>query len=299
MNINLLSAFIITFFSLPIRATVFDATIEPKTDVIWLVEDKKENQNLLEQTSPTTSVASYIESRIIAQLKNYDVKLKRVSVKRIDYLLKKNDNACVANRAKLSKRETYSIFSTPQAFYLTHKLFRFSPSTTLPSTLFTRDNEISSIKSVFQHLPTHNLGVTEGVSFGKFLDSEIAKVNQDNIYFRGGINRVVALEAMLYAKRVDFLLALPIDMNPTKQQAPLLEQYTIAGAPPYLIAHFSCSKGELGKKIINDINRTLITMYQNENYYLAHKKWFGEKELLKLQAYLKENYSKKKYLTPH
>lgn len=301
-----LNSYILTFvffiLSLSIAAFVNAQTVvlpvqkDVKKSLVWLVEDKKENLNLLTMTAPTTSVATYIESRVIAQLTQYDIEVQRMSIKRIEQVLKTTPNACAANRAKLESRQKYSLFSTPQAFYLTHKLFRYNQSTGLAKHLFDENGEITSLKAVFEHTPEKIIGLAKGVSFGPFLDVEIDKLAEKNIYFRGGVNRVTALEAMLYANRVDYLLALPIDINPNPAQKALLEQHAIAGAPPYLIAHISCSKSEEGAKAIKAINEILDTMYHSEDYYFAHKKWFPEKDLLKLQQYLKEKFVDKSFL---
>jgi uncharacterized protein (TIGR02285 family) len=106
---------------------------------------------------------------------------------------------------------------------------------------------------------------------------------------------VTALESMLYANRIDYLIALPIDIKPTKEQQSRLEQYPIVGAPPYLIAHFSCSKSDVGEEVVNDINQILSKAYTTEDYYLAHKKWFTQKDLVKLQTHLKERFIDKSY----
>lgn len=280
----------------PQKTDNLPAKTSQKKSLLWLVEDKKENINLLTLTEPTTSVASYIESRVIAQLRQYDVKVQRMSIKRIEQTLKTSPNACAANRAKLETRMQYSLFSSPQAFYLTHKLFRFNQNQPLEKSLFNAEGEITSLKGVFQYTPQKIIGIAGGVSFGPFLDAEIDKLATKNIYYRGGINRVTALEAMLYSERVDYLLALPIDMNPTTSQKLLLEQYTIAGAPPYLIAYISCSKSEEGAEAIKAINVILDKMYRSEDYYLAHQKWFPEKDLIRLQRYLEKQFVDKSFL---
>jgi hypothetical protein len=103
---------------------------------------------------------------------------------------------------------------------------------------------------------------------------------------------------MLYQSRIDFVLALPVDITPNETQKDLLEQYTIAGAPPYLIAHFNCSNSQLGQFIINDINKILAKVYQSKDYYQAHRKWFSEKQLDDLQIFLAEKFSGKSYINP-
>jgi uncharacterized protein (TIGR02285 family) len=267
-----------------------------KKRITWLVEDKLENINLLAKTSPETSTASYIENLIIQRLTHYNVKIERLTASRISRTLATKDNACVANRLNTKKRREYSLFSDPQSFYLTHKLYRFNQKSALPEHLFNEKGEIKNLPSIFKALPEKNIGIAQGISFGNFLDKQIKQIEPTNIYYRGGNQRVVALASMLYRSRVDLLLALPVDITPNKAQKPLLEQYTIAGAPPYLIAHFNCSKSELGQNIIDDINKILAQVYKTEDYYQAHKRWFSNEQLSGLQTYLAERFSEKSFI---
>lgn len=299
-----LAIFISTFYSVTFSATAKSERTNNKVTkekILWLVEDKIENIDLLAKNSAETSTASYIENLIIQQLKKlpqYDVRIMRVTAPRIIKTLNSNNNVCVANRAITLERREYSLFSDPQSFYLTHKLYRFSTKSPLPSQLFNSLGEIKDLPSVFKTLPKKIMGIAQDVSFGNFLDQQIKQINPENIYYRGGTQRVRALGSMLYKSRVDFVLALPVDITPNEAQKPLLEQYTIAGAPPYLIAHFNCSKSELGQGVINDINNILAKVYQTKDYYQAHKKWFSDKQLTGLQSFLAENFSEKKYLEP-
>jgi uncharacterized protein (TIGR02285 family) len=284
-------------FSAPAQSDHIHEQVSKKK-IIWLVEDKVENRDLLTKTSAETSTASYIENLIIQQLSQYNVKIERVTASRMNRVLKTNDNACVANRASTPERRQYSLFSDPQSFYLTHKLYRFNPKLDLPSQLLNAEGEIKDLADVFKILPAKTMGLAQDVSFGTFLDQQIQKIKPENIYYRGGNKRVVALSSMLYKSRVDFVLALPVDITPNKAQQQLIEQYTIAGAPPYLIAHFNCSKGPLGQAVINDINKILAKVYQTKDYYQAHKKWFSGKQLADLQIFLAENFSEQRYITP-
>jgi uncharacterized protein (TIGR02285 family) len=270
-----------------------------KEKIIWLVEDKIENIDLLTKNSAETSTASYIENLIIQQLTQYKIKVERVTASRTNRIIKGKDNACTANRAKTPERQEYSLFSDPQSFYLTHKLYRFNQKSALPSQLFNTEGEIKDLASVFKILPTQTIGIGQDVSFGNFLDQQIKQIKPVNIYYRGGSQRVVALASMLYKKRLDFVLALPVDITPLESQKYLLEQYTIAGAPPYLIAHINCSNSVLGRRIISDINEILAKLYQSDDYYQAHKKWFSDKQLAGLQIFLANKFSEKSYINPN
>ena len=294
MNIAILFG---TLFSVPAQSDHVHEQAH-KEKIIWLVEDKVENRDLLAKTSAETSTASYIENLIIQQLTQYNIKIERVTASRMNRVLRTKENACVANRAQTPKRRQYSLFSDPQSFYLTHKLYRFNQSSVLPSQLLNAEGEIKDLASVFTLLPDKTMGIAQDVSFGIFLDQQIQKIKPENIYYRGGNKRVVALSSMLYKSRVDFVLALPVDITPNEVQKPLIEQYTIAGAPPYLIAHFNCSKSPLGQRVIDDINKVLIKIYQTKDYYQAHKKWFTDKQLADLQTFLAKNFSEQHYINP-
>ena len=290
-----LALFIGAFFSTSAQSNHVHEQVH-KEKIIWLVEDKIENIDLLAKTSAETSTASYIENLVIQKLTQYNVKIERVTASRMNRVLHTNKNSCVANRAETPERRQYSLFSDPQSFYLTHKLYRFDQTSALPKQLFNAEGEIKDLASVFKLLPEKTLGIAQDVSFGIFLDQQIQKIKPENIYYRGGNKRVVALSSMLYKSRVDFVLALPVDITPNEAQKQLIEQYTIAGAPPYLIAHFNCSKSQFGQLVINDINKILAEIYKTKDYYQAHKKWFSDKQLVDLQFFLAENFSDKRYI---
>ncbi|MBU2972559.1 hypothetical protein KO527_24805 [Pseudoalteromonas sp. C2R02] len=268
-----------------------------KQELIWFVEDKAENKHLLDENYEISSPSTYIERLIITSLQKYNIIVKRSSSSRISQSIKDQNNVCTANRANTKARRAYSLFSSPQSFYLTHKLYRYKGKRPLSHALLNEKGQIKSLSHIFKVYPNHTIGIAKGVSFGEFLDKQISKLEHEDIYYLGGTNRVTALESMLYSERFDFLLALPIDMEPTEKQKQQLEYYPIAGAPPYLIAHINCSNSDLGKKAIQDINLILEQLYQSPKYYKAHQKWFSEKELSLLQLYLKQRFTDKTYIS--
>ncbi len=272
------------------QVSVEQVATDSKPTLLWLVEDKKENIDLMDRTKPNLSAATSVERYVIFALEQYNVQVQRVTSKRINQLLQSTDNACVGNRAKLKEREEYSHYSTPQSFYLTHKLFRYNQPVALPSEFFNADNELKSIRALFEYQPSHRIGIADGVSFGAYLDEKIRALNPDTIYMRGGTKRVSALEGMLYAGRVDYLLALPVDMNPTEEQQAQLEQFSVAGAPKFVIAHFSCSKSEFGQQAINNINQILMNTYTEPTFNALNGKWYSDTDLGHIQSYLKRTF---------
>lgn len=280
----------------PISDKVKGNDFSSKKKLLWLVEDKAENIGLMDKSIANKSAATATERHVIFQLEDYDITVKRVTIKRINHLLKTNPNACAANRAKLPQRQEYSIFSNPQSFYLTHKLYRFNKDLPMPAPLFNKEGELVSLIKLFEHQATERIGLVQGVSYGAFLDKQVEQLPNDNTYYRGGNKRVVALENMLYAGRVDYLLALPVDMNPSVEQLAKLEQYNIAGAPKFVIAHFSCSKTEFGQQAINDINEILMETYKKGPFYSINQAWYSDTDLQFIQSYLQSHHLNPKVL---
>ena len=93
-----------------------EAKISNKNQLVWLVEDKKENINLLDKKDADTSVASYIESNVISELKQYDINIKRVSVKRIDQTLKANLMFVLQIELSLNLVKNIPCFLLPKLF---------------------------------------------------------------------------------------------------------------------------------------------------------------------------------------
>ena len=261
-----------------------------KERIIWLYEDIKENMALesYSQFSPDkySSPSVYTEKLILSKLKQYDIKLKKTSIKRINLEIKNSTNTCAASRIKTPKRREFSFFSTPQNIYLSHRLYRLENKTPLSRKLFNDQGEIKSLQNFFSHLPTSVLGTGDDVSYGDFLDKELVKLSTKNIYQRGGGKRIYALNEMLFRDRVDFILFYPSDINlianPTNRR---LESYPISENPPYSLGYFSCSKSEFGQKVITEINKILAEAYTKNNFHQVYQQWLLPADMVELDQY--------------
>ena len=56
------------------------------------------------------------------------------------------------------------------------------------------------------------------------------------------------------------------------------------------IAHFSCSKTEFGKKVINDINQHLLTTYTKDKFDEINGPWYSSTDRAEIQSYLQKHY---------
>ena len=271
-----------------------NTAIQNKDLVIWLTEDTEENTeehfispskkiNVKDFPSPS----SYTEHLVLSLLNKYNIKLKYTSAKRINTEIKNSTNTCSANRIKTKERSKYAFFSTVQNIYLGHKLYRLAQVPPLPSILFNTRNELTSLSALFQHLPKLVLGIGDDTSYGEYLDDKISNLDKANIYSRGGSRRIFALNEMLFRKRVDFIIFYPSEISLITPQNQHLESYTISGSPSYILGHFSCSKSNLGKKVIADINKILSKAYLTEDFYNAYQQWLIASDMVKFNEYFK------------
>lgn len=267
-----------------------------KTQIIWLYEDTTENIALLDYHNyslNTSSPSIYTEQLVLSQLDNYEIKLQKTSLKRLNTELKNSTNSCAANRIKTPERQEFSLFSTPQNIYLSHKLYRLAQKKPLPKEVLNEHGEIISLKNLFEYFPSKVLGTGDDASYGDFLDAEIAKLNDANVYVRGGGKRLSSLNEMLMKKRLDFLLFYPNDINLLTSNTIELESYSIAGSTPYMLGHFTCSKSEIGQQVINDINKILAKAYQSKNFYQVYQQWLLPADFKKLNNYFINEFGKK------
>ena len=269
----------------------------PKESIIWLYEDSKENYSLLNypQILPDVSASPsvYTEQLILIYLKQYNFKLQPTSVKRINVEIKNSKNTCAANRIKTKAREQFSVFSTPQNIYLSHKLYRLAKDVPPPISLFNKDGKITSLADFFRHYQELVLGIGDDVSYGNFIDDEIDKVSKKNIYHRGGSDHLFALTKMMFAKRINFILSYPDEIKLNLPKNLQLESYSIAGSTPYILGHFTCSNSELGKRVINDINKILAREYLNNDFHQVYKNWLLPEDMPELDKYFSAEFGKK------
>jgi len=267
-----------------------------KPEIIWLIEDSKENSTIGTPLATNTSTSTYTEDLILSGLTNYKIELQRVSMKRIDAQLKSTRNACVASRIKTKKRETYSIYSSPQNIYLSHKIYRLANEKPLSPNVFNENGDIKSLYALFSHYQDKTLAIADAVSYGLLLDEQIAHLKPKTLYNRGGGRRILAINEMLFKSRVDFILYYPTEINILTPKSKKLESYHIAGSEPFILGYFTCSKSKLGEQVILDINKLLSSAYLSKAFYHAHSRWLLPSDIQKLNRYYIKIFGKHSFI---
>jgi uncharacterized protein (TIGR02285 family) len=278
---------------LPLNASsheLFHANIAPplKEKITWIVEDTQEWQSYIDKTPTSTSNETAII--IINGLVDLGYRLDFIKATgdRAEKILRDEDNACIADRIKTPAREIFSVFSQPHDLYLGQKLYRIAQSSPLNQNDLNTQGELISLERLFSNYPTQILGVASGVSYGVYLDKDIAKLAPKNIFVRSGSKRISSLAKMLFKQRVNYVIYYPQEINELNLANLKLESYKIAGSPPYFLGHVACSKTEQGYTITGHINEILKQAYRTRQFYCAHEKWLDTVDLPIFRQYFHE-----------
>ena len=250
------------------------------TKILWLTPDQRFIDYVTQ--SKRFNVGIDTASLLLKALNNYHVELVLRPLSRIDMLLRSNENVCVFNRMKTPMRAQENLYSLPFVMYPTQRLYELSSSRKIPQKLLNDQQQLISLKALFQHFQSKNLGVTQGASMGLFLDQQIAQVNPRQVFTRAGNHRMLSMHRMLYQKRVDYILQYPAEIKREQgsMAAPTaLRSVAIANSPSLVLGHVACSKTATSQRFIKDVDRVFKQLYQSDTFYQAHSRYLVEADL--------------------
>ncbi len=127
-------------------------------------------------------------------------------------------------------------------------------------------------KSTSLRFLLENLSLVAAVpsrTFGPVIDGMTATYSeQSNLYFRQAVD-MHGLFEMLFKQRFDYTVGYPAEAMYWNRQNPD-KPLAIIGidelSEKYVIGRVACSKTELGRKIINDVNKSLVKHRLSEDY---------------------------------
>lgn len=249
------------------------STLNAQTLITWLTDDNRDLGDLLLDKSVSISTDS--ANLVLTALPQYKFDLQYASLARINNQLQNMHNACVGSRIKTEQRAKENIFSLPLNIHPSHRLYYLKDNVSIPAELLNAEGQLTSLQSLFEKLPSRVLGKAKGISFGKYLDQELEKVPFRNIAIRSGDDRYNAISRLFFNHRVDFILDFPTQVEDKIKQYRQSENIValeIANNDNYVVAHIACHNGEVGKKFIEDANKVLKSLYENNRLYQAHIK---------------------------
>jgi len=266
-----------------------------KTRILWLTDDSSDQKNHLEGNQ--VSIGTDTTNLVLNSLDNYQLDFLLAQIPRINLLLKSNDNICVGNRVKTNERALYNVFSLPLNIYPGLRLYYVKKYSNIPPSLLNESLAIKSLPTLFDEQPNNILGISKGRSFGKYLDEQVNKISKKNIMVRAGNGRYEALSQMLIKNRIDYMIDFPtehkrkMDLAASKYSSatlPEIKSVAIANSPPFIFGRIACTNTAIGRKFIAEVDKILLTLYQDASFYQAHARYINESDLPAFKLAFKE-----------
>jgi len=145
------------------------------------------------------------------------------------------------------------------------------------------ENKVMSLENILAN-KNNKIGLQVIRSYGNILDPIIDKhKNSTNIYYEFTENPYKKLLNKLKHGKLDFLIGFPMEIEFLKQDLNLTEFRYIKieelKEQTYTVSYFGISKTELGKKIIDEVNKILPELRKQKNYRQNFERWIGKDQL--------------------
>ncbi|WDE09060.1 hypothetical protein SG34_030255 [Thalassomonas viridans] len=184
---------------------------------------------------------------------------------------------CVTNKIKTPTREQDFIFSHPINLYLNRLLYQHKEQPQLNSSVLNAKGELVSLNRLFQEYSDKLIIISGSLSYGNFLDEQIAAISSDNKMILDGSNPYDRAYYMFSLKRGDFLLAYPAEMyRHYHKDSKHYQAYRVSGAPKYVLGHLMCNNTRASVAFLKSVNNVLNKLYRQQDFISAHTQWLPQ-----------------------
>jgi len=251
-----------------VQAVATTKTLSTKPHfTIFTIGNAKSEFNASEKTTEQLTF-----KMIFDQLSEYNLNSKVASFDTAYNHMERFKNICIRNLAKTAEREKLFIFSEPQTFLLSPRLY-FSPQLNVEDIAAIKQ---LSFREVFKHYPKLSIGFESNRAYGKQLSKQFENFPLENMFMRADSNGENLMIAMLLKGRIDMLVEYPyvFDYKSKKISPELKIQHSsISDIEPFMFAHLACSKSDESHQLIREVNTVLTALYHKKQYKDSHLKW--------------------------
>ncbi|MCG9761246.1 MULTISPECIES: hypothetical protein [Pseudoalteromonas] len=266
--------YLFVVFCLAVTANVDATTIQ-----IFL--DDEEDLAILTQKAKPENIAGATNKILFEQLNLSNIEFLGASYKRtLRSMLKQDKSAiCTLNKVKTTYREKNFLFSLPVNFYISRRLYKHADSPPLSKEVLNKEGSVVSLMHLFNIYRNKLIVIADDLSYGPFLDKQLAQLDSTNKAVRGGSNHYETVHRMFELKRVDFLLSYPVEvMRYAKSNQDKYESYLIADSPRFILGHVMCNKTQVSRQLLERINQILLSNYDTKAFLQAHVNYLPAQE---------------------
>jgi len=195
-------------------------------------------------------------------------------------LKKITEPTCALFSLKTVERENRYLFSLPIAFQLPQRLFIRKSLSGVNKQFLTKDGKIISLRDTIASYPNAKVVTTSQISYGDYLDKEIAKINPNQVIKSEGTETHGFHARMFLAERAEMTIAFSSDIQTYKSQFSDVEynSYPIAKVPDFMTAHIMCNKTPGSQAFLKVINQTVSHPHNREAIVFAHTRYLPLEE---------------------
>lgn len=265
--------------------TVISLAANAKDTVIWAVTDWPP-YFITEGDLKGKGAGDRFTDYFISRLPEFEHKKNHMSFSRVDKEAKLGRTTCMTNRFYTEERAKHSVFTKPYAISLSLKIVLLKDTF-----LRLREPEQLSIQSINENYMLN--GVLElGRSYGATLDPLLEQYLVDPNLTKRRANTGQLLD-MLQLKRMDYFIEYPLNFNymiQTKNLDPdKFVNVEISESPPYVLIWMSCSKTDLGRAVVERLNKVIDAEIATPDYWQRIAYWLSDKDAKMLERHYREN----------
>ncbi|MCJ8318754.1 MAG: hypothetical protein MJK12_03920 [Colwellia sp.] len=207
-----------------------------------------------------------------------------MTTKRSLKLMAISKNICVVNKVKTKNRIEKYLFSQPVNLFLSRRLYQHTSYPALASE--ESINNSVRLSDIFIKRPTAKVIISGQISYGDILDAQIAKLAEANILTRHSSEHDKGVIAMFSKGRAEFALLYPHQVFGSDVKI-TARSYAISSVPAYILGHLMCTKNEVSKTFIDNVNNHLSAQTSLDSLLEIHLNYIDPIDKVMMESYFR------------
>lgn len=221
----------------------------------------------------------------ISRLPGFEHDKKEMTLARVDKEAQLGRTTCMTNRFYTEERAKHSYYTKPYSMSLSLKIILMEDT----HRRIRRPSELS-VEVVNEGFML-NGALEFGRSYGADLDPLLEQYLSSPLLSERRTTSAQLLD-MLQLKRLDYFIEYPLNFTYLTQTRSLdpgkFVNVEISESPAYVLSWVSCSKTELGRKVVEQLNSVIDAEKAKPEYLELVTHWLPEPDAQKLERYYRE-----------
>ncbi len=201
-----------------------------------------------------------------------------ISLPRAFALMDNGEAVCVVNKiSNPQRREKYAI-SIPLNFFQSVRLYQLASLPPISDKLLNGDNQLHSLHETLTQYPDAAIILPRDFSYGKKLDSDIAKADPEQIIWLPSDIYFERFMQLFFKRKVGFALIFPSihDRAMRYVSSVPVREYEVEGVEAFTSGHVLCADTQRGREAIAAINDAIVSLYASPAYLQTHLRYLPE-----------------------